>query len=221
MTPYWNLPFCLSLYLYIYTTRIPFICDMTRPHVTHSYVTRHFDQFFCLIFHSYVTRHIRMRHDSFTSDMTHSYVTWLNHTWHDSFIQDLTSAYGTWLMHLFCMIVCILYTYTYIAVRLASAKLCSKVTLDLSWNPATMHNTAKGTLWKRPYSAKEIYNFKEPTNRSHTVAPLCTTQLPEQTSRYHRESLACVDEFRLMCHVTYELDYRLTFEIGEMTLQMP
>eukprot|EP00277_Geminigera_cryophila_P017733 CAMPEP_0179435998 /NCGR_PEP_ID=MMETSP0799-20121207/20017_1 /TAXON_ID=46947 /ORGANISM="Geminigera cryophila, Strain CCMP2564" /LENGTH=337 /DNA_ID=CAMNT_0021215747 /DNA_START=95 /DNA_END=1108 /DNA_ORIENTATION=+ len=32
------------------------------------------------------------------------------------------------------------------AVRLASAKLCSKVTLDLSWNPATMHNTAKGTL---------------------------------------------------------------------------
>jgi len=31
----------------------------------------------------------------------------------------------------------------------------------------------KRALWKRRYSAKETYNFKEPTNRSHSIVNSC------------------------------------------------
>jgi len=38
----------------------------------------------------------------------------------------------------------------------------------------------KRALWKRRYSAKETYHFKEPTNRSHPIAPTCTIRITNQ-----------------------------------------
>jgi len=35
----------------------------------------------------------------------------------------------------------------------------------------------KRALWKRRYSTKETYDFKEPTNRSHPIGPCCRSHL--------------------------------------------
>jgi len=46
----------------------------------------------------------------------------------------------------------------------------------------------KRALWNRRYSAKETYNFKEPTNRSHPVWSICVMNM----SHHIKMSSTCV-----------------------------
>ena len=48
----------------------------------------------------------------------------------------------------------------------------------------------KRALWKRQYSAKETYNFKEPTNRSHPI--------PGRSSH--------ISNFLYLCHVVHRIE---------------
>jgi len=48
---------------------------------------------------------------------------------------------------------------------------------------------SKGTLQKRRYSAKETYDFKEPTNRSHPIAK--NTRVSRYV-RYQRQEEYCI-----------------------------
>jgi len=45
--------------------------------------------------------HVRMKHDSFTRDMTHASVTWHVHTWHGPFIRDTTHLRAVRVVHIY------------------------------------------------------------------------------------------------------------------------
>ena len=67
----------------------------------------------------------------------------------------------------------------------------------------------KRVLWKRRYSAKKTYDFKEPTHRSHPIAlrsTFMTTISTHQTQIYnmhihiHVYTLICVYTYVYMCY---------------------
>jgi len=78
-----------------------------------------------------------------------------------------------------CMCVCVrvyLYVYICLCVRM-SMRAADIISGDVSYGVATICRLlkiidlfCKIALSKRPYSAKETYNFKEPTNHSY---PIC------------------------------------------------
>ena len=156
------LPVCNMIHSYvwhdslIYVTWLIHICDMVHGEqpvvaarerdVTHSYVRN--DSSMC------VTGLIRM------CDITHPYV------WRDSF------TCVTWLILLDCK------THSFVRTRLIWS--CNGSGPTSGWAGYEGDSISrlfkiiglfcKRTLQKRPYSAKEIYNVKDPTNRSH---PIC------------------------------------------------
>ena len=138
------------------------MCDMTHSYVWH-------DSFICVTWLNHVCH------------MTHSYVwrgsfacvTWLNH------ICDMTHSYvhhdplicATWLIHMCHM--------THAHVWLMSRHSRRNGMPPTQWHTCGVATTSrlleitgpfcKTALQKRLYSAKETYNFKKPTNRSHPI----------------------------------------------------
>ena len=105
-----------------------------------------------------VTSHVTLTHIHHTCGITHSYV------WHDSFtyvrrlihVCDTTYAYGT--HHTTRSAPCDM-TYPPKYGVASISRLIKIIALF-----------CKRALWKRRFSAKETYNFKEPSNRSHPLA---------------------------------------------------
>ena len=154
--------------------------DMTHSYVCHDSFTR-------------VTRLIQM------CDMTHSFmwhdsfkcVTWLiqmcdmthSNVWHDSFICV------TWLIQMCDM------THSYVW---HGSSECVHVTHSNVWYDSNriyglatisrlLENIdlfCKTALWKRRYSAKETYNFKEPTNRRHPIVERGERRCCRQTDAF-------------------------------------
>jgi len=142
--------------------------------MTHSDVWH--DTFTCMIWliHTCEMTHTHMWHDSYT------HVTWLIHTIHaHSYVRHDSFTRVKWLMLLFfaCGVAMI-------------SRLLQIIGLF-----------CKRALWKRLYSAKETYNFKEPTNRSH---PIPSTAAPSFGTR-HRwdDSFTYVPWLIYMCDMTH------------------
>jgi len=70
-----------------------------------------------------------------------------------------------------------------------------------------IHLFCKRALEKRLYSAKETYNFKEPTNRSHPILVATTTwttdDAPESSADSELEKAACVCVYMCMCFCVF------------------
>ena len=99
--------------------------------------------------------HTHMHHRM--CDMTHSYVTCLIHIWdmtHQSVGHD-TFMRVTWLMH----------TPLHASSQYGAVYGVALVSRLLKITGLF----CKRALWKRRYSAKETYNCREPTNRSHPI----------------------------------------------------
>jgi len=121
---------------------------------THWFVTWLIDEW--SIFWSYPRD---MTHLSLIFDMTHWFVTWLI-DWHDSLMNESRPAH----------------TFRKSMVPLSRIELWLDVYI-IWYGVATISRLlriialfCKRALWKKLYSAKETYIFKEPTNRSH---PIC------------------------------------------------
>jgi len=198
----------------MYVWHDSFICVTWLIHVWYASfmrgVWKHFAQCSGEMTHSYVAWRIHMWHDVFICDMTYSYVTWRIHMWHDVFICDMTYSYVTW--HIFewrYSIMCGVWGY-FAQVRLFShprqaiPKRCICTGHDsyiyVTWRICTWYGVApisrllkviglfcKRALQKRRYSAKETYNFKEPTNRSHPIWLIHTDRCPLRA--WHNSSI--------------------------------
>jgi len=132
-----------------YVTWLVHMCDMT-----HSYVARRIDMrthlFIC------VTWLIRM------CDVTRS------HVWRDSFICGTTHPYAhpfvTWLVHMCDVTDLYVWRDWFICVPWPRQR------ATISRLLKTVDLFCKRALWKRLYSAEEVYTFKEPTNRGQGSA---------------------------------------------------
>jgi len=124
-------------------------------------------------------------HDSFICDNTQSCVTWLILAWHDSFLRDMTHSYATWVILMShnsglsagCVTIafgapnrhdsflCDMTHFYVTRLRsfycgLASIRRLLKITGLFCRIPSLLYGSF----------AKETYNLKEPTNRSHPMA---------------------------------------------------
>jgi len=63
----------------------------------------------------------------------------------------------------------------------------------------------KRDLSKRRYSAKETYNFKEPTNRSHPIWLIHVTPLVKESTTY--DSFTWHDFWKSLLHMTHSISH--------------
>ena len=160
------------------------LCDMTRSYVT-PYVTWHID-----MEHGSFKRNSNVRYGSCTvacpflpgrnsKSSTHC-VTWI--VCRRSCLIEMTDSNVTWFIHFKSFVP--LYGVA------TTSRLLEMIGLF-----------CKRALWKRLYSAKETYTFKEPTNRSHCTAPHHYMNEPCHTWMSHVAYEWVMSHINEACHI--------------------
>jgi len=124
-------------------------------------------------------------------DMTGLYI------WHDSFIYVTWLIYIAWLRDSFICVTWYIHVF-YVTPSQAYGVASTSRLLKI------IGLFCKRALYKRLYSTKETYNFKEPTNRSHPIARQCAVGMRHDSFNICDMTHSCMC-FDSLIHVTWHI----------------